>query len=106
MPSYRAPVDDYLFLLHDVARVQDRRDLPGFADLEPEFTAEILRGLAAFHEDVLHPANMAADAEGARLVDGAVRTPSVYRDLAKPIASRAGCRRGFPRGSAAQACRR
>ena len=83
MPSYRAPVDDYLFLLHDVARVQDHRDLPGFADLEPGFTAEILRGLAAFHEEVLHPANMAADAEGARLVDGAVRTPAVYRDLAQ-----------------------
>lgn len=83
MPSYRAPVDDYLFLLHDVARVQDHRDLPGFADLEPGFIAEILRGLAAFYEDVLHPANRAADAEGARLVDGAVRTPSVYRDLAQ-----------------------
>jgi len=82
MPSYRAPVEDYLFLLHDVARVQDYQDLPGFADLEPGFTGELLRGLAAFHEDVLHPVNMAADAEGARLVDGAVQTPTAYRGLA------------------------
>ncbi|MCC5986074.1 MAG: acyl-CoA dehydrogenase [Pararhodobacter sp.] len=82
MPSYRAPVEDYLFLLHDVARVQDYHDLPGFGDLEPGFTSELLRGLAAFHEDVLHPFNMAADAEGAQLVDGAVQTPSSYRGLA------------------------
>ncbi|WP_372603794.1 acyl-CoA dehydrogenase C-terminal domain-containing protein [Actibacterium sp.] len=83
MPIYRAPVDDYHFLLHDVARVQDHADLPGFADLSPEFTAAVLRGLATFHEEVMHPVNMVADAEGARMVDGAVKTPGPFRAVAQ-----------------------
>ncbi|MCZ4291590.1 acyl-CoA dehydrogenase [Hoeflea alexandrii] len=83
MPTYCAPVEDYLFLLHDVARVHEFGDLPGFADLDPEFTAAMLRSLAEFHEEVLHPVNLAADAEGARLVEGRVHTPGPYKALAQ-----------------------
>lgn len=83
MPTYCAPVEDYLFLLHDVARVHELGALPGFADLEPEFTTAMLRSLAEFHEEVLHPVNLAADAEGARLVEGRVRTPGPYKALAQ-----------------------
>ncbi|WP_346893245.1 acyl-CoA dehydrogenase C-terminal domain-containing protein [uncultured Roseibium sp.] len=83
MATYSAPVEDYVFLLHDFARVHDYRDLPGFGDLDPEFTATLLRSLGEFHEEVLHPVNQAADAEGARLVDGQVQTPGPYKDLAR-----------------------
>lgn len=83
MTTYSAPVDDYLFLLHDLLKVHEHRDLPGFADLEPDFTKGLLESLAAFHEEVLHPVNQAADQEGARLVDGRVVTPRPYKDLAR-----------------------
>lgn len=83
MPSYTAPVDDYLFILHDLLKIHEHRDVPGFADLDPEFTRDILSGVGRFHADVLHPANQAADEEGARVENGEVRTPSAFRDLAR-----------------------
>ena len=36
MPIYRAPVEDYRFLLNDVFEIGKLRDLPGFAELSPE----------------------------------------------------------------------
>lgn len=79
MTLYRAPVDDWQFLLHDWLQVGRHATLPGFADLSPEFTAQVLEAAARFHEDVLHPMNQRADAEGARIRDGVVTTPAGYR---------------------------
>ncbi|GAB3189844.1 acyl-CoA dehydrogenase family protein [Hydrogenophaga aquatica] len=78
MPNYTAPVADWQFLLHDVLRVQDHADLPGFADLTPEFTGQILEAAATFHQEVLHPLNLKGDAEGAHINDGHVRTPAGF----------------------------
>lgn len=83
MPSYSAPVEDYLFLLHDLVKVQEQHNIPGMADLYPEFTQGILRGLGDFHEEVLHPANLAADEEGAKFIDGNVYTPAPFKALAE-----------------------
>jgi alkylation response protein AidB-like acyl-CoA dehydrogenase len=78
MPKYTAPTADWQFLLHDVLRVQDHADLPGFADLSPYFTEQVLDAAAKFHEEVLHPLNLKGDAEGARLVNGQVHTPTGF----------------------------
>src|SRR5690606_23013157 len=78
MPSYRAPVEDDLFLLNDFLRVQEFSHLPGFEDLTPEFCAEILHTAARFHEEVLHPLNAPGDAEGAHFEDGKVTTPQGF----------------------------
>jgi alkylation response protein AidB-like acyl-CoA dehydrogenase len=80
MPSYHAPVEDWQFLLHDVLRIGQHAQLPGFADLSPDFTAQVLDEAARFHEEVLHPMNARADAEGASIHDGQVRTPAGYRE--------------------------
>ncbi len=79
MPTYRAPVDDWQFLLHDFLHVEDHGHLPGFADLSPDFTAQVLGAAAQFHEEVLHPMNQRGDAEGARIENGQVRTPSGFK---------------------------
>jgi alkylation response protein AidB-like acyl-CoA dehydrogenase len=81
MPVYRAPIDDYLFILSKLLRVQDRVGLPGYADLTPELCADIVQAAARFHEEVVFPVGSTGDAEGARLVDGAVRTPTGYPEL-------------------------
>lgn len=78
MATYRAPVSDWQFLLHDVLRVEAHAELPGFADLSPEFTSQVLSAAAQFHEQVLHPINLKGDAEGARLENGRVRTPEGF----------------------------
>ena len=35
MPIYRAPVEDFRFLIHEFLEVEKHRDLPGFEDLLP-----------------------------------------------------------------------
>jgi len=79
VPTYRAPVADYSFLLHEWLGLQRRQDLPCFADITPEFTGQVLEAAARFFETELHPIHQAADEEGARLVDGRVRTPQGFK---------------------------
>jgi hypothetical protein len=50
MNPYKAPVQDWLFNLHDVLGV-DRTKLPGFEELTPEFTSDLLHAAAKFHEE-------------------------------------------------------
>lgn len=78
MPTYSAPIADWQFLLHDVLRVQDHSSLPGFSDLSPDFTEQVLDAAARFHQEVLHPLNMPGDAEGAHFSNGQVRTPKGF----------------------------
>ena len=41
MPSYTAPTKDMQFILHEVLKVT-QADVPGYEELEPEFTNAIL----------------------------------------------------------------
>ena len=79
MTTYSAPVDDWQFLLHDFLHVEKYHSLPGFSDLTVDFTRQVLDAASQFHEEVLHPINQRADAEGARIHDGAVTTPAGYK---------------------------
>ena len=80
MPHYKAPSEDYAFLLHEFLRVHERSDLPGFGDLTPELTSQVLDAAGRFYEDVLHPINQNGDIEGAVLAQGRVRTPAGFRE--------------------------
>lgn len=76
--SYRAPVDDWVFLLTEFLRVQDRTDLFGPDHLDAAAIQSLLTEAARFHEEVLAPVSLAGDREGARVVDGHVVTPSGF----------------------------
>jgi hypothetical protein len=81
MPTYRAPVDDVLFLLTDVFRIERYNNLPGFADASPDLIAAILGEAAKFCEQVLQPLNRSGDAEGCtRHADGRVMTPKGFKE--------------------------
>ena len=81
MPSYRAPVDDVLFLLQDVVGLDRHGNLPGFADLGPDTLEAILREGAKLVEEVAQPLNRIGDMEGCtRAPDGTVATPPGFRD--------------------------
>ena len=43
MPTYKAPVDDALFLLNDVFHLERYGNLPGFADATSDTVEAILR---------------------------------------------------------------
>jgi acyl-CoA dehydrogenase len=81
MPTYRAPVDDVMFLLSDVFHVERYNNLPGFADATPDVMQAVLAEAGKFCEDVLTPLNRVGDKEGClRHDDGSVTTPTGFKD--------------------------
>lgn len=80
MPAYKAPLDDIRFLLHDVHDVAQLSALPGFEEATPDVIDAVLTEGAAMCEQVLFPLNQSGDAEGVRLENGEVRTPSGFKD--------------------------
>jgi alkylation response protein AidB-like acyl-CoA dehydrogenase len=86
MPTYKAPVDDALFLLNDVFHLERYGNLPGFADASADTVEAILREAAKFSEEVLTPLNRVGDKEGCtRHADGSVTTPSGFKDAYRQI---------------------
>ncbi len=77
MPIYAAPVKDMQFLLHDVLKVTEA-GIPGYADLDRDFTNAVLDEAGKVASDVLAPLNPIGDREGCRLENGVVRTPSGF----------------------------
>jgi alkylation response protein AidB-like acyl-CoA dehydrogenase len=80
MPSYKAPVEDVLFLLNDVFGFERYNNLPGFADASPDVVGAILEEGAKLCEEVLAPLNLSGDQEGCtRREDGTVVTPKGFK---------------------------
>ena len=80
MPAYKAPLDDIRFLLHDVHNVAQLCALPGFEEATPDLIDAVLTEGAAFCEQLLFPLNQSGDAEGVRLENGEVRTPTGFKE--------------------------
>jgi 3-(methylsulfanyl)propanoyl-CoA dehydrogenase len=86
MPTYKAPVEDALFLLNDVLHLDRYGNLPGFADASPDIVEAVLREAAKFSEEVLAPLNRVGDKEGCtRHEDGSVTTPTGFKDAFKQL---------------------
>ncbi len=86
MPTYKAPVDDALFLLNDVFHFDRYGNLPGFADASPDIVEAVLREAAKFSEEVLTPLNRVGDKEGCvRNTDGSVSTPTGFKNAFKQV---------------------
>ena len=98
MPSYKAPVDDVMFLLEDVLDIARYHNLPGFEEATPDTVRAILEEGAKICEESCSRSTSPAIARGAI----AARTaPSRHRRgsarLMTPIA---------PAASSASTCRR
>jgi len=79
MPSYKAPLRDYRFLLHEVLDIDQYAALPGFAEAPADIANAILEEAAKFAEDVLQPLNQVGDAQGCTLENGTVTTPDGFK---------------------------
>ncbi|MFM9976362.1 MAG: acyl-CoA dehydrogenase C-terminal domain-containing protein [Beijerinckiaceae bacterium] len=80
MPTYKAPVEDTLFLLNDVFGIGRYSNLPGFADMS-DMLEPILEEGAKLCEEVLAPLNRIGDKEGCiRHADGRVTTPKGFKE--------------------------
>ena len=88
MPSYTAPIKDMQFILHDVLNVSGS-DIPGYGDLDADFTSAILEEAGKISAEVLQPLNAVGDSEGCTLENGVVRTPQGFRAAFDQVKDRA-----------------
>ncbi len=84
MPVYNAPTKDTQFILHDVLKVS-QSDIPGYDELEAEFTGAVLEEAGKVAANVLHPLNTVGDTEGCRLENGIVYTPTGFKDAFEQV---------------------
>ncbi len=78
MPSYTAPTKDMQFILHDVLNISGQ-DIPGYSDLDGDFTSAILGEAGKIASEVLAPLNVVGDTEGCTMENGVVRTPTGFK---------------------------
>jgi len=79
MPTYTAPVKDIQFVLHDLLGVSTS-DIPGYDELEADFTGAVLEEAGKVASDVLAPINASGDVEGCTFENGLVTTPKGFRE--------------------------
>ncbi len=84
MPSYTPPTKDMQFILHDVLNVTGS-DIPGYDELEADFTSAILEEAGKLTSEVLAPLNVTGDKEGCRLENGVVYTPTGFKDAFEQV---------------------
>ncbi|WP_108835316.1 acyl-CoA dehydrogenase C-terminal domain-containing protein [Tateyamaria sp. Alg231-49] len=84
MPSYTPPTKDMQFILHDVLNITGST-IPGYEELEADFTSAILEEAGKLTSEVLAPLNVVGDTEGCRLENGIVYTPTGFKDAFEQV---------------------
>ncbi|MBT0585315.1 acyl-CoA dehydrogenase family protein [Alteromonas oceanisediminis] len=75
MPTYKAPMADFQFLLKDWLNINEHYQRIGAEDYDTELVFEIMAQGAKFAEEVVAPLNREGDEEGCTLANGKVTTP-------------------------------
>lgn len=79
MPTYTPPTKDMQFVLHDVLNVSGT-DIPGYDELDRDFTQAVLDEAGKLASEVLAPLNKVGDKQGCTLENGVVRTPDGFKE--------------------------
>ena len=85
MRSYRAPIEDYAFLLNHVLGFDSAMDELGM-DVDATLAEAVLEEAGRFCAERLHPINRDGDEHGSRLKDGMVTTPPGLADAYRAFA--------------------
>jgi alkylation response protein AidB-like acyl-CoA dehydrogenase len=85
MPSYKAPLQEYRFLLNDTFNVSQYAALPGFRDAPADIVDQILDEAGKLAEEVLQPLNVIGDKVGCKLENGVVTTPPGFKEAYKTL---------------------
>ncbi|WP_439155462.1 acyl-CoA dehydrogenase [Yoonia sp.] len=84
---YRAPVNDFRFLMDHVTGFSQVAATDRYCEATPDMTDAILTEAAKMCEDILAPLQRAGDLHPAHLDNGVVRTPPGFADGYKAIAT-------------------
>ena len=84
MPSYTPPTKDMQFILHDVLNITES-NIPGYDELDADFTSAILDEAGKLTSEVLAPLNVVGDKEGCRLENGVVYTPTGFKEAFEQV---------------------
>ena len=84
MITYKTPVDEYNFLLHDFLKIS-QQNIQSFSELNRDFTTEIFKMAGKLASDVLLPINRIGDIEGCRLENDTVITPKGFTNAFKKL---------------------
>ena len=79
MSTYTPPTRDMDFILHDWLKISEQ-DIPGYDELERDFTSAVLQEAGKITSEVLAPLNAVGDAHGCRLENGVVYTAPGFKD--------------------------
>ncbi len=96
MPSYKAPVADFEFLMFDVLEIEKHTDLTGYAELDRATVHDVLEGAGRFMSQVLQPLNQSGDEEGCHFENGVVRTPKGFKEAYEAYCEAGWNRLGVP----------
>lgn len=80
MPTYKAPLRDLQFVLHEVLDSETHYQSIGADEASPDMIDAILSEAGKFCEDVLAPLNRVGDEEGCTYNDGEVTTPTGFKE--------------------------
>ncbi|MCP5381434.1 MAG: acyl-CoA dehydrogenase C-terminal domain-containing protein [Kordiimonadaceae bacterium] len=78
MPTYKAPITDYKFLMHEVFDLQQYNSLEAFKEATPDVIDAILEEAAKLTENIFQPINQSGGKEGCILQNGEVKTPKGF----------------------------
>jgi alkylation response protein AidB-like acyl-CoA dehydrogenase len=82
MASYKAPLREIEFVLHDVLNAEQLAKLPGYGEATRDTVNGLVQEAAKLVEERLAPLNAGADA-GCKWQDGVVTTPPGFKDFYK-----------------------
>ena len=80
MPTYKAPINDYKFLMHNVFDLQQYNNYQSFREATPDLIDAILEEAAKLTENIFQPLNQSGGEEGCLLENGVVTTPKGFKE--------------------------
>jgi len=83
MATYRAPVDDMMFLFEKLRDNSHYNSLEKYKEVNPDLAKDILEQAAKLTENLILPLAKAGDETPAKLENGVVRTPPGYKEAYK-----------------------
>ena len=81
MSAYKAPLNEFIFLLRHLVNYDAHAELPGYEEVGMEMVEAILPEAAKFFENIIAPTNLETDQQGTRLNDGEVQIAPVIKGL-------------------------